>query len=54
MESSTRDSDYVTLVCTPKYAKKANERSGGVGYETSVVTGELYNQTKSAKVESDG
>jgi len=41
MESGIRKSDRVLLVCTPVYARKANEGEGGVGYERLVVTGEL-------------
>ena len=41
MEHGIRDADRVLLVCTPTYARKANEGQGGVGYERLVVTGEL-------------
>ena len=33
MERSIRDSDFVIIVCTPKYKQKSDQRSGGVGYE---------------------
>lgn len=49
METSIRDSDYVILVCTHNYAKKANLGLGGVGYEKSIVTGEIYGQHKTKK-----
>lgn len=42
MESAIRDSDYVLLVCTPRYKAKADDRSGGVGYEGDIITGELF------------
>jgi len=42
MESGIRESDYVLIVCTPAYAVKADARCGGAGYETSVITGELF------------
>src|SRR5713226_7260585 len=42
MERSISDSQYVLLVCTPVFAQKANLRKGGVGYEQSVVTGEIF------------
>ena len=42
MESAIRDSDYVLLVCTPNFAIKANSLEGGVGYEKSVITGEIF------------
>jgi len=42
METSIRDSDFVLLVCTPSFKAKSNLRRGGVGYETTVVTGEIF------------
>jgi len=42
MERSVRDSDYVFYVCTPSYKRKADKRQGGVGYENTVITGELF------------
>lgn len=44
MESSIRDSHYVLLICTPSFSKKANERTGGVGYEGTIITGELFSK----------
>lgn len=41
METSVTKSDFVLLVCTPNYAKKANERRGGVGYESMIITAEI-------------
>jgi hypothetical protein len=41
MERAVAESDFVLVICTPAYAKKANERSGGVGYEAMIITGEL-------------
>lgn len=49
MEVAVRDSDIVLVVCTPKYAEKANGRIGGVGYETGIVTGELYHAAPTGK-----
>jgi thioredoxin 1 len=42
MESAVRESDYVLIVCTPGYCKKANKRAGGVGYESQIVSTELF------------
>jgi len=42
METSIRNSSYVLLVCTPAFAEKANAGRGGVGYEKSIVTGEIF------------
>jgi hypothetical protein len=42
MESSIRGSNFVLLICTPNFAEKANSGLGGVGYEKSIVTGEIF------------
>ena len=41
MEQSLRRATYVVLVCTELFAQKANDRTGGVGYEQAVFVGEL-------------
>lgn len=41
MEASIRESNFVVLICTPKYKAKADTRRGGVGYEGGVITGEV-------------
>ena len=45
METSVREADYVLLICTPVFARKANAGSGGVGYEKAIVTGEIFTRT---------
>lgn len=45
MEESIVSSDYVLMICTPEYAEKANTRKGGVGYESTIITGDLYERT---------
>ena len=45
METSIRESDYVLLICTPIFAEKANAGKGGVGYEKSIVTGEIFEKS---------
>lgn len=42
MEQSVRSSDYVLIVCTPAYKRKADARIGGVGYEGHIISGELF------------
>jgi hypothetical protein len=42
MEKSVRDSQFVLLVCTPTFARKADAGAGGVGYEKAIVTGEIF------------
>ena len=49
MESCIRESDFVLLVCTPIFAQKANTGRGGVGYEKSIVTGEIFEGAASPK-----
>lgn len=49
MEQSIANSDYVIIICTPMYKKKADNRTGGVGYEDSIITGELYNRNNQRK-----
>jgi TIR domain len=41
MEQSLKNATYIVLVCTEVFAQKANDRSGGVGYEQAVFIGEL-------------
>jgi hypothetical protein len=49
METCIRESDFVLLVCTPIFAQKANAGLGGVGYEKSIVTGEIFTDAASPK-----
>ncbi|MEW5814466.1 MAG: toll/interleukin-1 receptor domain-containing protein [Spirochaetota bacterium] len=41
METAVRDSDYVLIVCTPRYKDRSERRIGGVGYEGDIITGEV-------------
>jgi hypothetical protein len=41
MERGVSQADYVLLVCTEGFGRKANERRGGVGYEQAIVTAEI-------------
>jgi hypothetical protein len=49
MESAVRDSDFVLMICTSSYARRANSRTGGVGVESTIITGELYGSDNSNK-----
>jgi len=49
MEDSVRESDYVLLICTPSYKKKADKRKAGVGYENTITSGELYYKNNELK-----
>ncbi|HEY9207358.1 MAG TPA: toll/interleukin-1 receptor domain-containing protein [Candidatus Methanoperedens sp.] len=49
METCVRESDFVLLICTPNYCRKANNGHGGVGYEKNIVTGEIFEGIASPK-----
>lgn len=49
MEEGIRNADHVLIVCTPTYAKRANERQGGVGVESVIITGEFFERAKASK-----
>ncbi|MCM2286414.1 MAG: toll/interleukin-1 receptor domain-containing protein [Desulfobacula sp.] len=49
MEKSVSVSDRVLMVCTETYVKKADEGTGGVGYEAMIVTGELVRNLGTSK-----
>ncbi len=39
----------VLILCDEKYKKKADDREGGVGTETTIITTEIYDEVKSAE-----
>ena len=41
MEAGVRDLDWVLVICTDNYVRKANDREGGVGYEVQIVTAQF-------------
>jgi len=49
MESSVREADAVLCICTPSYVKKSNERSSGVGTETSLITPQFFSRMSEKK-----
>lgn len=49
MEQSVTEADRVLMICTDKYVHKANEGTGGVGYEAMIVTGELVQDLGTSK-----
>ena len=49
MENAVTANDFVLMICTPKYAEKANARDGGVGYESSIISAQIYNKAKRGK-----
>jgi hypothetical protein len=44
MEKSVTHSEFVLVICTPTYAERSEERSGGVGYESNIITGRIAEQ----------
>ncbi|MGN8649159.1 TIR domain-containing protein [Eubacterium pyruvativorans] len=57
MEKSIEKADKVLIMCDESYAEKANNRRGGVGVETTIITPEVYdrfNQEKFIPVIMDG
>ena len=51
MESSITTCDYALLICTELYVAKANDRAGGVGYETSIFASQLLTSAQIAAKE---
>jgi hypothetical protein len=49
MERSIRNNDFVLIICTPLYKQKADERTGGVGYEGHIITGEMFSKANHRK-----
>lgn len=49
MEEQITSSDYVLIICTPAYKKKANKRTGGAGYEGNIISAELMNCSNERK-----
>ncbi len=41
--------DKVLIVCNSEYQRKADDRDGGVGYETSIITPEIVKQVDEVK-----
>jgi hypothetical protein len=49
MENSVQESDKVLLIMTPNFKIKAEKREGGVGYETSMITAEIFKNQQTEK-----
>ena len=49
MEQSIRDAEKVLILCEEGYAKKADNRTGGVGIETQIITTDVYGKYKQEK-----
>lgn len=49
MESAVRSSDFVLVVCTPRYKARSDNRTGGVGYEGDIMTAEVMSSRNQRK-----
>ena len=49
MEESIKVADKVLVICDKTYCNKANDRQGGVGTETIIITPDVYKDTKQEK-----
>src|ERR1035437_8604876 len=49
MERAVMTAAFVLVICTPEYAAKANDRTGGVGYEATIITPHIANRTENRK-----
>ena len=52
MEESLARADYAVLICTEKYVTRADERTGGVGYESTQLAAQLLTLAQVAQKES--
>ena len=50
METQLEIANFVVMICTEKYVKKANTGEGGVGYEKMIMTSSLLSKIDSSKV----
>ncbi|QYY35455.1 MULTISPECIES: toll/interleukin-1 receptor domain-containing protein [Cerasicoccaceae] len=49
MREAIGKAEWILIVCTDPYIEKANSRTGGAGYETIIVEGELIRDLKTKK-----
>lgn len=49
METAVRESDFVLVICTPRYKGRSEKRQGGVGYEGDIMTGEVMSTRNQRK-----
>ena len=49
MEMSIRDAEKVLILCEKEYTERANNREGGVGKETTIITPDVYGQYRQEK-----
>ena len=49
MADGVEESDRVLVICTPNYVRKANDRSGGAGYEGMIIDTTIAEDLKTTK-----
>lgn len=49
METAIRENSYILIVCTANYKTRSDNRTGGVGYEGDIMTGELFTEGNARK-----
>ena len=50
METQIENCDFALMICTETYVKKANEGSGGVGYEKMIMTSSMLSKIDGNKI----
>ena len=50
MEKEAHESDYIIVICTQNYCQKSTNRTGGVGYEQQIISGQLVSGTEREKI----
>ena len=50
MERSIERAEFILTICTPAYARRSNERVGGVGYEQQIVSARMAQGLKDKKI----
>lgn len=50
METNLAIADYIIMICTERYVSKANQGTGGVGYEKMIITSNLMNKINENKI----
>lgn len=41
VETCIRESDFILLICTPRFAQRVNDREGVVGFENQIIAGTI-------------
>ncbi|MBM7824698.1 hypothetical protein JOD55_000525 [Arcanobacterium pluranimalium] len=49
MDDEITNAQYVLIICSPDYKQKADNRAKGVGYESNIISAELYAKNNERK-----